>query len=38
MWKNRDYNVQNNEDVEHQDVKIYCTTNQFPEFKFCFTH
>ena len=38
MWKNRDYHVQNNEDVEHQDVKMYCTTNQFPELKFSFTH
>ena len=27
-WTNREYHVPNNEDVEHQDVKIYCATNQ----------
>ena len=25
--KNIEYHVQNNEYVEHQDVKMYCTTN-----------
>ena len=34
QWENRDYHVQHNKDVENQDVKIYCTTNQFPELKF----
>ena len=33
-WTNREYHVQQNKDVEHQDVKIYCATNQFPELKF----
>ena len=30
-WKKREYHVQNIEYVEQQDVKTYCTTNQFPE-------
>ena len=29
-WTNRDYHVKKNEYVEHQDVKIYCTKNNFP--------
>ena len=29
-WKNIYYHVQNNEYVDHQYVKIYCNTNQFP--------
>ena len=28
----------NNEDIDHQDVKIYFTTNQFPELQFCVPH
>ena len=32
------YNVQDNADVEHQYVKIYCNTNQFPELSFCSPH
>ena len=31
QWTNREYSVQNNEDVDHQDVIMYCTTNQFTE-------
>ena len=28
-WIDREYNVQDNADVAHKDVKIYCDTNQF---------
>ena len=31
VFTNRDYPVQNNEDVEHQDVKMCCITNWFLE-------
>ena len=34
----RQYHVQDNADVAHQDVKIYCITNQLPELPFCGTH
>ena len=34
----REYHVQDNADVSHQDVKIYCNTNQFPELSFSVTH
>ena len=27
--------MQNNEDVDHQYVKMYCTTNKFPGLSFC---
>ena len=37
-WTNREYHVQKNEDVEHQYVKMYCTTKQFPLFPFCVPH
>ena len=37
-WIDRQYHVQNNDDVEHQDLKIYCNTNQFPELSFCGPH
>ena len=30
--------MQNNEYVEHQDVKMYCATNQFPELMFLWPH
>ena len=30
-WTEREYHVQNNDDVEHEYVKIYCDTNQLPE-------
>ena len=30
--------MRNNEDVENQDVKIYCNKNQFPELLLCVTH
>ena len=34
-WTDRQYHVQDNADVEHKDVKMYCNTNQFPELSFC---
>ena len=30
--------MQHNKDVEHQDVKIYCVKNQFPELNFLGPH
>ena len=30
--------MQKDKDVEHQDVKIYCNTNQFPLLPFCGPH
>ena len=29
-WTDRQYNVQDNADVSHEYVKMYCNTNQFP--------
>ena len=37
-WTDREYHVQDNSDVEHQDVKMYCNTNQFPELSFSDPH
>ena len=37
-WTDIQYHVQDNADVEHQDVKIYCKTIQFPESSFCGPH
>ena len=34
----REYNVQDNSDIAHKYMKIYCDTNQFPELPFCGTH
>ena len=34
----RQYHVQDNTDVEHQDARMYCNTNQFPELSFCGPH
>ena len=34
-WTDRQYHVQDNVDVAHQDVKVYCNTNKFPELSFC---
>ena len=31
----REYHVQDNVDVAHKYVRIYCDTNQFPELSFC---
>ena len=33
-WTDRQYHVQDNTDVVHQDVRIYCNTNKFPELPF----
>ena len=37
-WTDRQYHVQDNADVAHQDVKMYCNINQFPELPFCGPH
>ena len=37
-WTYRQYHVQDNADAEHQDVRIYCNTNQFPALTFCGQH
>ena len=37
-WTDREYHVQDNSDVAHKDVKIYCDTNQFPVLPFCGPH
>ena len=29
-WTDREYNIQDNADVAHKYMKIYCDTNQFP--------
>ena len=34
-WTDRQYHVQDSDDVELKDVKIYCNTNQFPSLPFC---
>ena len=37
-WKDRQYYVQDIEDVAHQYVRMYCITNQFPALSFCGPH
>ena len=37
-WKNREHCVQYNKYVNHQDVKMYCSTTQFPELNFIVPH
>ena len=37
-WTEREYHVQDNTDVAHKDVEIYCDTNQFPALSFCGPH
>ena len=37
-WIVREYHVQDNADVVHKYVKMYCNTNQFPELPFCGPH
>ena len=32
------YHVQDNPDVAHQYVRMYCNTNQFPALSFCGPH
>ena len=34
-WTERKYCVQDNANVAHIDVKMYCNTNQFPALSFC---
>ena len=34
----RQYNVKDNDDVTHQDVRMYYNINHFPELKFCGPH
>ena len=38
IWTDRECHVQDNADVVHKDVKMYCDTNQFPELPFCGSH
>ena len=37
-WTDRQYNVQDNSDTEHKDMKIYCNTNKLAELSFCVSH
>ena len=37
-WTDRHCHVQDNADVAHQYMKIYCNTNKFPELSFCGSH
>ena len=37
-WTDRQYHVQNNADVAHQDLRIYCNKNQLPSLTFCGPH
>ena len=36
--ESREYHGQHNKDVEHQEMKIYSATNQFPELNYLGTH
>ena len=37
-WTEIEYHVQDNDDVAHKDVKMYCDTNQLPTLPFCGSH
>ena len=37
-WIDRQYHVKDIADVAHQDVKMFCNTNQFPELSFFGPH
>ena len=37
-FTDREYRVQDNADVAHKDVKMYCDTNQSPKLPFCGSH
>ena len=37
-WTDRQYHVQDNADIAHKDVRIYCNKNQFPALPFCGPH
>ena len=34
----REYHDQDNTDIAHKYVKMYCDNNQFPALQFCGTH
>ena len=38
MWTSRDYHVQHNKYVDHQNMKIYCATIVFPELHYLGPH
>ena len=37
-WTEREYHVQDNADVAHKYVKMYCDINKFPTLPFCGSH
>ena len=37
-WTDIQYHVKDNADVAHQDMRMYCNTNQLPELSFCGPH
>ena len=37
-WTDKEYHVQDNSDVPHKDVKVYCDDNRFPSLPFCGPH
>ena len=37
-WTERQYRVQDDSDVAHQDVIMYCNKNKFPALPFCGPH
>ena len=37
-WIDRQYHVQDNAGIAHQDVKNYCNKKQIPELTFCGPH
>ena len=37
-FTDREYHIQDNADVAHKDVKMYCDKNQFPALPFCGPH
>ena len=37
-FTDKEYHVQDNYDVSHKDVKIYCDTNKLPQLPFCGPH
>ena len=37
-WTDRQYHVQDNADVAHRDVRMYCNKDKFPELPFCGPH
>ena len=34
-WIDRQYHVQDNAAIKHQDMKMYFNTSKFPELSFC---